>query len=48
MATLYSLDQDNQNEAQHEFFDVILLALASASCDANDIITRTIALLRSR
>ena len=43
------LVQDDHNEIQHDFFShLTLLALASASCDGNDIVKSTIASMRSR
>ena len=43
------LVQDDQNKIQHYFFShLILLALASGSYGANDIVNRTILFIRSR
>ena len=47
MAPLFSLDHDNQNEAQHDIFGH-MMPLAPVSCDAGGIINGTIAFLRSR
>ena len=47
--TIHFLDQDNQNEEQHDFFGHVMpLVLASVSCDADNVISHTIAFLISR
>ena len=48
MAPLYFLGQDDKGEVQHDFAGHMMpLAVASASCDANNIATG-IAPVRSR
>ena len=47
-AALHFLVKDDQNEMQHDFFSHLkLLALESASCDANGIVNNTTVLIRS-
>ena len=49
MKPLHFPGQDNQNEVQHDFFGHVMpLVLESAVCDADNIISHTIALLMSR
>ena len=49
MAPLYFSDQDGRSEVLHDlFFHMMPLALASASCGANNIVNSTIALLSLR
>ena len=47
IAPKHLLGQDGKNDMQHDFFShLILLTLASASCDANGIVNSTIVFIR--
>ena len=49
IAPFYLLPQDNKNEMQSDFLSYFtLLALASALCDANGIVSSTIVFIKSR